>query len=259
MKCYGILVVYYPNNRGRAETQFRALLGSLGCELEVIVVNNGDDIHPGDIIGDNSHMEFSGWDRGLQEIEVAEDDLLVFANDTFCVRHTWNVLVQRRYLKALHIVRVKCGAAICGEVSNFNQTYGLLGVSANFWIRTHLFALNGKAIKKLGKVSLSEADLNSMVSLDNDGRLVWSDSVSLNLRDRIDGWLYPASGEFGWYGAKLVSKEQKLKKARSILNEKWLSATCAENDVEVVDCSKHMLFKFIGRLRSKFNQVFLKR
>ncbi len=149
--------------------------------------------------------------------------------------------------------------SVCGEVSKFQQRYSLFGCSSSFWIRTHLFAMTGSAMKKLDRLSLDSCKLNNAVRLDGSGRLVWSDSVSLNLQERIEKWLYPGKGEFGWYRAKSSDPQTKLKKAHAILNEKWLAAFTFTNNILVIDCAPNVVTRFLLNVRSRFNQVVLRK
>jgi hypothetical protein len=259
MKLFGLLVVYSPEPRRFVEKQFRSFIESFDVQSEVLVINNGVSVSPEDLRGTNENGEFSGWAEGIRAVPVREDDVLVFANDTFCTRHAWGWLMRTRHRVGVRSV-LGGDYDVCGEVSEVPMTFNVKKYRSAFWIRTHLFAIKASTLQKVGQLSLDQQTLLSLVTLDSaTGRLVWGKQVSQNLRERIENWLYPPSDGFGWYKARDSTPFQKLKKAHAILNEKWLSAALASHGARVFDCSPSIFTKAFRRGRSRFRQIVLRK
>jgi len=262
-KIYGILVVYYPKYAKKAIFNFNKFMIETFPNSEVIIVNNNENLNlaKNHIKGDNTNFEFSGWDSGLENIIIEDEDLIVFANDTFCNLESWNYLNKIRYIKSFKKLDKSSEYLVCGEISKFPGTYEIDKYNANFWVRTNIFAMKGKVIRLINKLSMEITALNSIVGLnDKKDNLLWKNKiVGDSLKNRINDWVFPKNGQFGWYGAKNASPERKLKKAHSVINEKWLSARLSYNEIKIIDCSQNKLIKFYRRLRSKYNQLILKK
>jgi hypothetical protein len=98
-----------------------------------------------------------------------------------------------------------------------------------------------------------------MISQDEGKNILWAQSVNENLRERIDDWLYPKNGNYGWYRSSDTSPDEKFKKACAILNEKWLSANMHKHGVKIIDSSQNIVISYFLRLYSIFRQIILKK
>lgn len=259
MKIIGILVVYTQETRAKVVAEFESFVESLGETYEVHIVNNGSNIAEGDLVGDNSNQEFSAWNVGLTSVNIAEGDFVVFANDTFCIRHGWGVIKRRRFRSALKRASVLESPSMIGAVSKYNGSYEIFGHAADFWIQTDIFILSGSALEGLKGIGLSAEILNPAVSENDNGGFEWGGGVSQSLISRIENWLMPKAGEFGWYRAGVTDISSKIRKAKTILNEKWLSAYMVNSGVLIIDAGPGLIIKTLKRANTKFRQLVLKK
>jgi hypothetical protein len=253
---YGILLVYYEEKHQRAIDAFKDLFASLQEDRRVLIVNNNPALTCQDSLpGSNDNQEFSGWDTALHGLVLRDADTVILANDTFLDGGKWDAHCQRRFRSRLRkFVSVQPQYAMCGEVVPFPGGYDLLGCHSDRWVRTHIFGLRGDLLKRLGQISLSASDLHSAVQDIVDNKFVWGEAVGPSLRRRIDSWLTPSSNESGWRKQKMASSDRKLKKARAILNEKWLSAFCVSNGYRILDCGPGSHRRVLSRIRAKCSQ-----
>lgn len=255
MKIFGILVVYSLDYRERALAEFKKFIRSLGADYELLIVNNGKNIVAGDIVGDNSNHEFSAWNAGIRLINPSENDFIIFANDTFCTRNRWDSIVMRRFKVGLNIAAASQCPSMIGEVSQFSGSYSIFEQTANFWIRTHIFILNGSALSKVGNIGLSSAVLRPVLSAQSNGRFRWGHGVSQNLIERIERWLLPETGDYGWYRAATSDTSSKVRKAKTIVNEKWLSAYMSNHGVKIIDAGPGIIEKSLRELYFLFRRI----
>ena len=258
MKVCGILLVYSEEYRSKVEAEFKNFIQSLSADARILIINNGDILKSGDIKGDNSNQEFSGWETGLKQIDYDEFDFIFFANDTFCTRNAWNFFVKRRLNSALAKAIKMRSPVIIGEVSYFGEKYYIFGQSANFWIRTHIFCINKTALRRVGHVGLEANLLRQALSASELGKFSWGEGVSDNLIGRVEKWIFPGSGEFGWYRSKSSDIETKVRKGRAILNENWIAAYMSSNGVKVVDSGPGYIEKVVRRLYEKIRRFYCK-
>lgn len=252
---YGILLVYYEVKHERAIEAFKDLFASLHQQHRVFIVNNNTELDcSGALPGDNTNQEFSGWDVVLRTLVLQKTDVIVLANDTFLDGGKWSLHRRRRFQSKLsEFCRLEEDYALCGEVVAFPGGYELFGCRANAWVRTHIFALRGALLEDLGRLSLSDCHLCSAIRDFEDNKFVWGEAVGESLRRRIDSWLTPSEGEIGWRKLQTADRSRKLSKAKSILNEKWISAFCLANGYRIMDAGPSSVVKgtasVIARLR----------
>ncbi len=258
MKILGILVVYELYKSKNVEHIFLNLLKLLTKNYKIIIINNNKYNYQVDhIIGSNVNQEFSAWDEALATVNTNEYDIIIFANDTFCTRNSWGITKIIKFKRSISKVYNSTKYICAGEISYFGDCFNINGLKSHLWIRTHIFALSYKTYSRIGRISFTNEEVNQLVSIGSDGQLLWGNLVSDNLRDRIDKWLYPSPNEFGWYRAKYVKSDIKIKKARAILNEKWLSARLVNIDCEFIDFGPKPLVKLFMKAYSFFRQKVL--
>ncbi|NBA98228.1 hypothetical protein [Pseudomonas sp. R5(2019)] len=255
MKIYAIFLSFYKDYEESGINEFTSLVESLGLEYELFIVSNRIDNSLSQnnfILGDNSNWEFSGWDKGIAKISsFADEDIFIFCNDTFCFHRQWGVAERRRFLKAFTRLINSGEQGMSGEVNNVNKTFNLFGHSTDRWISTYLFAMTGGLLKKnKNKLSLPESQLeNAVISADQD-KAVWGVGVCETLTAHIQDWLYPDSINSGWYKAKDAPPAIKLRKAKTILNEKYLSAFCTSFNGMLFPANSNLLFRAFKRLQN---------
>lgn len=245
---YGIMLAYYEDYHESAIREFNILLKKIDSNSKLIIVSNNKDLNSKYILGDNKNWEFSGWDKALEEISSIKDtDSVIFANDTFMYNNPYGKL------KAFFIEKVfkytylknhsKPKIILAGSTSGLESKYSICNLQADYWVSTYLFLVSGKLINKLGKrISIDQDTLDKLVVLENK-KFIFDDSISLNMQEHLQDWLYPELGsKSSWYKAHDVSDEVKIKKVKTILNEKYLSAFCCSHDGEIIDINPKKLF-----------------
>ncbi len=259
MKIIGVLVVYWPEYRYKAELDFKALLYRTGLKFECIVINNGPQYRVEHLSGSNTNQEFSAWDEALHSVEYSAGDVLVFANDTFSTKNRWDKLVEKKYCNAI-ISLYEGEYEVFGEVHKYSEDLEVNGVSTNKWIRTHLFGIEASSFIKMGGyLSLSNQYLNTAVSINSDGELVWSSDINDSLKSKIKQWIFPENSNYGWYRSLSCDNPCKIKKIRTILNEKWISGCIFTNEFKVIDCSVGLISKTVSRMKQYFDQIMNKK
>ncbi len=255
---YGVILIYYEKYYIRAISEFERLLSKMGANYKLIVVTNNLNINPlkrNDICwieGDNTNWDFSGWQKGLAEVSSVHDkDVFIFANDTFCYHNHWG----RYELASASIVFKLCNAIskfnnksiICGHRLFLSEKYTLLGNTTDKWVSTYLFFMNGRAINSLDKkICLSEGQLNRLVSHDENGEIEWGD-VSFTLQKHITEWIFPDTPDVGWYNQSNTDIDIKIRKIKTILNEKYLTAVCEKNKGYIFDFDILRTLKYFFR------------
>lgn len=128
----------------------------------------------------------------------------------------------------------------------FGDDYSILGNTSNKWISTYLFFMTGKLINVFEKnICLNEDTLSNLVTIDS-GELLWGD-ISTSLSNHIEEWMFPNDETKGWYGNNNNDSAMKLRKIKTILNEKFLSAKCNSVNGKTYDYDLFRVMKYLGR------------
>lgn len=256
MAIYGILLVFNDDYRVSAIEAFQRFMGKFGAECKIIIINNNpNNVNIGEFPGDNINWEFSGWDKGISLLQIREEDVVVFANDTFKYHRSWGLFDQLRFEKSIKKLLIDKEQGICGEVHKFSDSYEVLGRDSDRWVCTYLFALTGGVINKIEKISLSEPVLSEMIININNNKIIWGGGVSMNIQSRIQKWLYPTRGVLGWRKSSASTDLIKLRKAKTILNEKWISAYCLSNDFKMIDAGPNAVIKKYRNMKYRLSEV----
>jgi len=239
---YGVLVVYYDQYHATSVVQFQALLNQLNLINKLVVVTNNPQLHqsnPNYILGDDLNSEFSGYDVGLRQLgKLAAEDYVVFANDTFCHHRSWGEFEKRIFASAFRKALENHKQCVVGEVNTFKKNFSLMGMQAYEWVSTYLFCVSSEFIGALNyKLCVNPATLSRLVSLDSYENIRWSEDLSDNLRIQLSQWL-AGDNKHGWYN-KDATMLRKCNKAKSILNEFYLSAVAKKNGYDLIDVYKN--------------------
>lgn len=187
------------------------------------------------VIGSNKFAEFSGYQEGLDHIRASyaltDSDVCLFVNDT--VNSHRNFGFDRELHLAYLLTKLPEGS-----LGGYIESHGLSGFtidskSITAWVSTFAFALDVKALSKLG-YRIEHRNLLEDMSVDCISQTITTGyPISDPLSRHILTWLSE-----NWYGAKPIHlwEPEKLKlKAACILNEKLLSISCAEHSIKVID------------------------
>jgi hypothetical protein len=223
-----ILLVYYEKYFETSLHEFVKILDNLELDYNLLIISNNDALNYKNHIihkGNNSHWEFSGWDRGIKLINsYSKNDFFIFCNDTFCHHRRWGFIQRDSFTYAFKNAITENFKGIVGEVDTFKEIFSINNYEASSWVSTYLFGMSGELLDKFnGCISLSDKSLKQLIVNVDGGKIFWADgsSVSYSLKKRIENWLNEKNIH-GWYNRN-CSDGIKLKKIRSILNEIYIS------------------------------------
>lgn len=223
-----MLVVYDQDRALKAQTVFSNLLKNCSTQHTLCVVSNNQGMCIGDINGSNIAAEFSGWDEGLSQYNLEQFDAIVFANDTFCTRRTFNKCDIDKFTKSIIKACRTQSNFIIGEVS-WSINYSRLLKGRKFllrWIRTSIFAMPPATYTAIRGVGINPCALSHLIKIDSNSRLLFEKSIRPLMRERIQNWLFPKDASIGWYKSNIVSIESLQLKAKCILQELDLAIRC---------------------------------
>jgi hypothetical protein len=175
---------------------------------------------------DNTGAEFGAYDTGLAA-SPAESDVFVFLNDTFAVHDYFTPVIRNRFVAWSRHIGMQQHPAIVGRIQTLFRSFFVGPKLANRWVTTSAFSLNRQAIQALGN-RLYFSELNAWVRGGEQPERFFDESVDPVLGEHVLNWLFKPECEPRWYGAEPLSThncERMTKKARSILQEKYISAT----------------------------------
>ncbi|KQN63728.1 hypothetical protein ASF13_19330 [Erwinia sp. Leaf53] len=243
---YGIILVYYDKYRDSAIEKFDCLLKSINEDYKIIIVNNAINYDKSnylinEIEGKNVHWEFSGWDEGIKSLGgLKDDDVIILANDTFCHHNKWDYFTKLFFSRGFRSVYNKNlktpGVFLSGTTDTFWQTFSILDKKSSLWASTYLFLITSKLLKEMGgKVSIEEDDLDRLVKPDGDKAVLFGGEISENLQRHISKWMFPKDETEGWYNSNKIDPARRVRKIKTILNEKYISASCLDASGEVIE------------------------
>jgi len=97
-----------------------------------------------------------------------------------------------------------------------------------------MFCISSEFIDALNyKLCINPATLSELVGLDAHENIKWSEDLSDNLRLQLSQW-FAGDNKHGWYN-KDATILRKCNKAKSILNEFYLSAVAKKYGYDLVD------------------------
>lgn len=230
----------YPN----ALADLRAVCANFGPEVQndIVVVDNALERgirqqEDGHLIlgGDNSRFEFSGWDAGLEQVDLHAYDGVLFVTEAFRFSHQDYLA---RFNRDTLELAVRHGAAI-GHLDSTPEPVQLHYMTSRAWLRTAFFFLPMSVVHRLGKVSspLREEDLFGHAP---DAPFSANAPISRNLISYILGWLTGngkrAAPDAKWHSEFVLNDETFdyfRKKTVAILNERMLTARLTALQVPV--------------------------
>lgn len=205
---------------------------------------------------DNSGMEFGAYQAGLDRLLAEfEPEWVLFANDTFSTHHSFGAVYCEKLVGDL--ARDFAHPALVGQVVSLPRSYEIEGLRTHRWMTTNLFALNRAAIRALN-ARVYRPDLDSLVTATSEMSAFFSSRVDAVLREHLEAWLFRAHAGWHWYASEPLqpaNARRMARKARSILQEKYLAALLEDRSAAFVDLndlsfSKKLLREFDRRMFS---------
>lgn len=236
-KVVGLLVVYYEDYLTSAVTQFESLLAKLSEDYLLIIISNNTTLSSSSysdrilrLEGDNALREFSAWDKGLAYCRshqlLADDGLLVLANDTFCHHNHFGFITRRAFTSAFRgLMRKPNEPIIAGEIHTFGSDFHILGKPSSSWVSTYLFGMTAELVRRLDHFT-PETDMDSFFTGQSEDDFIGG-PISKTLAEHIQRWLFSPEQKNSWYKASHFDHSNRnsyVGKAKSILCEKFLSA-----------------------------------
>jgi hypothetical protein len=183
---------------------------------------------------DNTGWEFGAYDAGLRFLGGALGWVVVL-NDALVVRYavtstSLDLLAGALNRKVVHPV-------IAGHIESYARSYLLEGRRTHRWVTTNLFALNQSALAVMGG-RLRDPALDRLVRDTSVSSEFFASDLDPILKEHIRHWLFSKRGpDDVWHSAAPLAANNATflaGKARSILQEKWLSALLEGASAEFV-------------------------
>jgi hypothetical protein len=265
-----VLYLFYPNGQQyQKDKPIRALkkiLSRFECTKYIIYINNaaGSDFlqkiseNEFEISGDNSHMEFSGWQKGIDfsKKNNLPCDAYLFVNDMFL----HDSFFHRRLVNQAVLECALDHQAMVGSQRRLPVSGKIMGNDIIPYVRTHLFIISKKIVDALG--SLISIDRQSMerffIPYYDPAIYLFRENapISQNVKDFIFFYLTST-----WYRKKPY-KPQNFEilrnKALSLLNAFLLSIRVRQLDYPLISYSKTKFFLSQAFSADQINQVWFK-
>lgn len=200
------------------------------------------------INGNNSQLEFSGWQRGINYLtdhfNPLNTDVVVFLNDT--VHRRDYAVGGKRYFEAYLIdyegpLPQFWSAGYCDD---FPTETSINGLKFSSWIRSNLFAMNWPAVQIVNPL-VFPCSFQEVFDLTPSDRF-WAKNppMSANWIAYISSWLFGTEDpRYPEYRLKWIRSEKLnacnrsyfQRKAMSILSEHYLSARLLNSNVHIFD------------------------
>jgi hypothetical protein len=255
-----VCAFYYPEHVGQTIRALDRIRSAVPTTLSVFVANSSEARtrlaaapSPGGVVEllshDNSGMEFGAYQAGLDRVlERSDPDWVVFANDTFSTHVSFATPYHRRLVAEL--ARSSPFPAVVGQVEALRRSYGICGLRAHRWITTNLFALDRAAIEGLAR-RVYWTDVDAQIVETADPEKFFAASLDPAIREQLEAWLFKARPGWHWYGAQALqaaNAARMCRKARSILQEKYLSAALEAQSAEFIDLKQLSVREKLRRL-----------
>ncbi|HCB1497649.1 hypothetical protein DET57_11377 [Klebsiella oxytoca] len=232
---YGIILLYYEKYADKSIKEFDDLLKKIDPNSKLIAISNSDSILASSchlISGDNQNWEFSGWDVGLSSIDKLNDsDVVIFCNDTFCHHNPWDDKIKKKFTRVFsRLINENSRAPFLGIAGTTDCAWKEFSIDDKKfcnWISSYLFLMTGSLLKKMnGSICIDENRLDKYIHKDESDQIIWNPSISQELQRHLTQWIFGQDKDSGWYNKNNISPEKKIRKIKTILNEKYLTAIC---------------------------------
>lgn len=245
-KVIGVLALYYPQYEKNSVSKFRNFLMKITSNYRLIIISNNSSItNKKYIAGTNSQGEFSAWQEGIDLTKRAEKDntsLWIFANDTFCNHHRFDVLDRFIFVKKFTETLFKAEPVCCGDMSSIKAKFIYKNIEMNYWISTYLFAISNSGMVWL--------DYKLIRSLTNTNHSENFDRLDIALKNHLlDSINNNRKGNAWKRDPDLNFIEAYQKKLNSMINEIDLSYRMISLNFKFIKIFDGSWYKFLWRVR----------
>lgn len=250
-----LFLAYGEKNResGIIETKkiMQNIFGTISVDF--IVIENSDEKLSSkyeDVLfikGDNSFLDFSGWDKGIEyafkNLKLTNKTIFLFANDT---------INRREYSDAPNYLDVfnydffnqkDVLNSVIGYLDDFPKKVKIFDVEYSEWIRSNIFLIPYSILRDLYPLTFPIKKANVF---SNEEFKFWSDNnyLSDNWKAYISCWLFGEVNDkypeykLNWIKSKPLDTENKSyfqKKAVAILSEHYLSSRLHEKRINIIN------------------------
>jgi hypothetical protein len=201
------------------------------------------------ISGDNSCLDFSGWEKGLsflkEHYSLNGDDILIFCNDSFYRSYSHRIIDGFR---PGDVTPESLQDSVAGFVDRYSAPVSVLGCRFDRWIRSNFFIMTFNTSRMLGGLvfPLSPEEIFA-----TDRGQFFSETLDISdgYRANLNKWLFgegQGCDEYmdEWHGAANISPENFeyfKKKARAILSEQFLSVKIINKGLGILDIKDYVL------------------
>jgi hypothetical protein len=242
-----IAVSYYPTYLNEFVSKIHTLDRRLRFSAAVVVLNNPAISLEGTrakvhlrygrasvIEHDNSGREFGGYQAGLDFLNprVGEAGDYLIVNDTFAIHYEFYsehfAALKRRICD--NVLKHR----IAGQVDQHQECLSLGELMSDRWVRSNLMFIDSAALKSI-RCRLYVPEVDSWILDTSDPAEFFGDQVGPATRAKLSKWLFEPGG---WYGAAPLSIENQRRlcdKARSILQEFYLTMRLNRAGTAVLD------------------------
>lgn len=202
-------------------------------ELNILRIGNSANLKA-DISGDNCCGEFSGWEEGLKRIDLEATDLVLFANDTIGRFEKLNYFRDKNFRDIIKKIKQHQNS-VFGEFSYFRMPVCSKAGHLVRWVRTDMFLVSSDIIRNDNRLFKSCLEIQNLLWFSRKNNMMFSDSVPMEFRYRIEQWLKPEANKNVWPGLPSASSQRVALKARCVLQELMFYKHMEERGVTFVD------------------------
>jgi len=191
--------------------------------------------------GDNILHEFGAWQLGLDYLSGLPDRVnlscVIFGNDTFCHHRQMGPVEKFSFSRSFAMAKCETRPLASGELASYGGSFVLDGISANGWICTYLFSINGAALDLLNwRIHDAYKEVKKWVPGGNDEASFFRSTMDESLKSHLTGWLFGRPGHPRWYRSESLQESNKnffTDKALTIMCEKLLTARLMRNNIKI--------------------------
>jgi hypothetical protein len=268
-----LFVQYEPQAHKGGFVNFRKYFDALEYPVRYFIIDNKrsdnkyEKQNQNTIIigGDNSNLDFSGWEKGVKWLENNNHDcdLLIFANDSYPLNlEEYQPYISANIFQFLYEHGVSAGVIYNTNYMDWRRIFMLhpdtfaIGEKAfNYWVRTNLFIIpfkNREIIKQVNRKTVT------LIHAIYDEHQLFDRSISSNLQRHIIEYLCPApdaNPKYIWHSRFVLSTgtfERFRIKARTILCEKLIALEAANGGAQFIDIRTVSLLCWLQRWVPKY-------